>query len=931
MYLCPDPDVESHCVRMPVPASVPGWQPESAIGPASGSGHKYTVVMTKTVTTTPYSGTVPTGADSTVTTTTAATNVDGVCYTTPQTIPSLPTFPPAPPVDIAGCSAWPCTEITTGAGGSQNSLADVAQYYYKNDLRPAMPDNVPSAGPGPEDDNATHQHMTTFAIALGVSGTLKFQNDYRTATTGDFADIRSGAKNWPLWPDPAVDYTNSDNYNNAKSIDDYWHTAVNGRGRFFSANNPTSVIQGLGDALAKIDSVVASGAPIGVSTLQPVAGNNFAYATSYQSGTWDGDLQSSTIDLVTGTPSASVWSAKAKLAGRTFDACDNRNIYVMRGSAALGNFTWNTDVCPTGTPTGTPVTGLNPAEQSQFDLANIQLLSQYPYMTDGTGGTALQQQEAIKPGKLVNFLRGQRGNEGFQSNSLTKLWRLRDAVLGDIVDSQPVFVQQPFAAYQDQGYAAFKSGNASRTPMVYVGANDGMLHAFYATLDTNPALLGGQEAWAVIPSSVLGNMYKLADDNYKRDGHQFYVDGTPVVGDVCNATCASAADWKTILVGGLNDGGKGYYALDVTTPGVAPTPLWEFKMDLAQCPASSAAAVNNTGDCNLGLTFGKPVITKLAGTWVVMFTSGYNNVNGAGSGEGGGFLYVVNALTGKVIHKIGTGVGDSGTPSGLAQINNYVDNVAIDNTTLRVYGGDVLGNMWRFDFTPTPQATLLATAKNASNQVQPITIRPELAELDGKPFVMFGTGRLLGSTDITDSSIGSVYGMRDTLATGATIYPTPRSTFRPMKVNQTGTGSTATRTITCTGSTTDCGAPDGWVLDLAEAGERVNVEMKLVLGALVFSSNVPEQVPCSIGGHSWFNQIDFRTGAAIPGATTSSYLSDSINVGFTILQLPPATGSTNPTYTGVFRQSKATNVNKQVTPAEPVPSGKRVSWREIAQ
>jgi type IV pilus assembly protein PilY1 len=121
------------------------------------------------------------------------------------------------------------------------------------------------------------------------------------------------------------------------------------------------------------------------------------------------------------------------------------------------------------------------------------------------------------------------------------------------------------------------------------------------------------------------------------------------------------------------------------------------------------------------------------------------------------------------------------------------------------------------------------------------------------------------------------------------------------------------------------------VLDLAEAGERVNVEMKLVLGALVFASNVPEQVPCIVGGHSWFNQIDFQTGAPIPGAITSAYLSDSLNVGFTVLQLPVQAGQQNPTYTGLFRQGKATTVNKAVTPPEPIPVGKRISWREIAQ
>jgi type IV pilus assembly protein PilY1 len=559
-------------------------------------------------------------------------------------------------------------------------------------------------------------------------------------------------------------------------------------------------------------------------------------------------------------------------------------------------------------------------------------------MTDGTAGTAAQQQEAQKPGKLVNFLRGQRGLENFATNSLTLLFRHREAVLGDIVDSQPVYVKEPFASYQDAYYAQFKANNLSRTAMVYVGANDGMLHAFYATLDPNPALKGGQEAWAVIPSSVLGNMYKLADDNYKRDGHQFYVDGTPVVGDVCTGACGAATAWRTILVGGLNDGGKGYYALDVTDPTVPPTPLWEFKQNGAACPATSAAAVGNTSDCNLGLTFGKPVITKLAGTWVVMVTSGYNNVNGASNGfDGGGFLYVLNAATGAIIYKIptestpGTNVGTSGTPSGLAQINNYVDNVVIDNTTLRVYGGDVLGNMWRFDFLPSPVATLLATAKDPSNNVEPITIRPELAELDGKPFIMFGTGKLLGASDVTDSHVQSVYGMRDTLAIGATLYPAPRTSFAPMRVTQTGTGATAVRTIACSGSPSDCGRTDGWVLDLAEAGERVNVEMKLVLGALVFASNVPEQVPCSIGGHSWFNQIDFRSGAPIPGATTSEYLADSLNVGFTVLQLPPPAGVTNPTYTGVFRQGKATTVNKNITPPEPGPVGKRISWREIPQ
>ncbi|HSC63021.1 MAG TPA: PilC/PilY family type IV pilus protein [Caldimonas sp.] len=889
-----------------------------------GNGHKYTVTQTKTVTTTPFSGAAPSGPDAVVTTVTGPTNVDNVCYAAPQS------FTAQPPVDIASCGAWPCTEVSTLPGGSENSLADVAQYYYKTDLRPSMTNDpnkggVPPAGAGPEDDKASHQHMTTFSIALGVSGTLQYRPDYRdlSTVTGDFAAIRAGTKNWPLWPDPLLDYSNPDNYNNPKSIDDFWHAAVNGRGRYFNGKDPSSVIQGVGAALAKIDDKLATGTADGTSTLQPVAGNNFTYSTSYFSGSWQGDVQARLVDLVTGAPGTTIWSAKSLLDARTFAACDDRKILLFRGGTTLVPFTWETQMCPGGTPSGAPVTDLNGAEQALVGAAKVAALTHYPLMTDGSLSTVLQQQEAKKDGKLVNFLRGQRGNENFESNSLTKLFRHREAVLGDIVDSQPVYVGQPFANYQENNYAAFKA--TARTPMVYVGANDGMLHAFYATVNLLD-VKHGQEAWAVIPSAVLGNMYKLADDNYKRDGHQYYVDGTPVAGDVWNGSA-----WRTIVVGGLNAGGKGYYALDVTTPGATPTPLWEFKQVSGVCPAPAPAAMP-TGlyaDCNLGLTFGKPIITKLGGNWVVIVTSGYNNANGV-SGDGGGYVYVLDALTGELKQKIATGAGDATTPSGLAQINNYVDNVDIDNTTLRAYGGDVLGNIWRFDFS-AGTATRLGTAKDASNNIQPITIRPELAELDGKPFVMVGTGKYLGGTDVTDPQKQSVYGIKDPLSGSSPIYADPlRDSLRPMAVGAAAAVTGAVRSITCTGSAAECGRT-GWVLDLPEAGERVNVEMKLSLGGLVFTSNVPEAIPCSAGGHSWFNQIDFRTGAAIPGVQSSQFLADSLNVGFNVLELPAPVGGGNPKRIAALRQTDGTSILKDLKPPEPPPGGKRISWREITQ
>jgi len=908
-----------------------------------GSGYHYKVSTTTTLIRTPMSGGFPSGppvAIPVVGSPTAPTDVGAACYASPQTIPSDPdpTFAAKPPVP-GGCGSptWPCTELIPSGGGSANSLADVAQYYYTTDLRtgPLWPDVVKPAGTGPEDDTARHQHMTTFTIALGVNGTLKYRPDYFTAPpgSGDFDDIRTGRQDWPVWPDPNLTYVNLDEYNNPKSIDDFWHTAVNGRGRFFSANDPTTVIDGLAYALAKVDATSAAGAADAISSLTPTATNNFVYGSSYESGTWVGDLEAFTINSVTGVLNAPrVWSAKSLLDARTFAACDNRKIYLMRGSSLI-DFAWETQKCDTtGTVTSTVVgTPMNASEQANFSAANVASLSQFTAYLPGDP----QLVAAQAPGAIVNFLRGQRGNEGFVSGSTTKLFRKRANVLGDLVDSQPVYVKQPFADYADPGYQLFKVSNATRASMVYVGGNDGMLHAFYGSVDLLDPL-HGQEAWAVIPGAMLSalpsKLYKLADKNYDRN-HEFFVDGTPVASDVFDG-----ANWHTILVGGLNAGGKGYYALDVTDP-AAPAALWEFKQDNTVCPAPSAGPIGTRADCNLGLSFGKPVITKLGARWVAIFTSGYNNLNGV-SGDGEGYIYVVDAMTGVLQSKTSTGVGDSTTPSGLAQINNYVDNVLINNATLRAYGGDLLGNIWRFDFAPA-QATLVGTATKGVTP-QPITTRPELAELNGEPFVLIGTGKLLGETDVAYTRVQSVYGIRDKLTAvpagvPPAIYPSPmRASLRGMQMTQVGVGAAAVRTIACA---SNCAKTDGWVVDLPEAGERVNVDMKLVLGTLVFASNVPMDVPCSIGGHSWLNQLDFRTGSAVTTAPLSgsdgiisNYLADSLNVGFNVVKLDVVPGNNNSD--GIQVQAKDADGSRHTLPGYVAPPpfiGKRISWREVVQ
>ena len=215
------------------------------------------------------------------------------------------------------------------------------------------------------------------------------------------------------------------------------------------------------------------------------------------------------------------------------------------------------------------------------------------------------------------------------------------------------------------------------------------------------------------------------------------------MGDAYNGSA-----WKTILVGGLNDGGKSYYAIDVTDP-ASPKGLWEFKFN-GTCYNGTPATAG--ADCHLGYTYGNPIISKLNNNqWVVMFTSGYNNVRApAQAGDGGGYLYILDAFSGQILYKISTGVGDPTAPSGLSKINNYVDLSNLNNTTRQVYGGDLLGNVWRFDVNDSiapsgREAALLGVATDSGGARQPITTRPELAELNAKPMIFVGTASCSGS------------------------------------------------------------------------------------------------------------------------------------------------------------------------------------------
>jgi len=847
--------------------------------------------------------------------------------------------------------------------GASSTLADVAMYYYKNDLRSDLADNSPTT----QKDSAPHQHMTTFTVGLGLAGLLNYDRNYEEQTTGDFAAIKQGAKDWPV---PSS--------NDESALDDLWHAAVNGRGTFFSTRDPVQLTAGVIDALNAVQSRVGAGAAAATSNLQPVAGDNFAFTAQYQTVVWTGDLKARTIDLSTGiVASRELWSAAVLLDQRSHT---NRKIYTYDASDATvgpgnGNllkaFCWP-GAGGTGLYPGCVGEGeLSPTEMSAW-LDPTTLLQYGGWTTDGTGRDA-----AVSGPKLVDFLRGDQSNETTGGTATTDLFRDRESLLGDIVNAQPAYVKaSPFSyntgafAGKDPYYQEYRQTTdgttATRKGTVFAAANDGMLHAFETdpdnnpyyqtagivtvatsddtftgTLSTSPDSGEGSERWAYIPSMVAPRIKALAETPLLFV-HKYYTDGTPVVADIClnhsaSSPCSSVSSWRTVLVAGLNAGGRGYYALDITDPD-NPKALWEFKggaeADPATCGLSDAAIVGYTSDCNLGFTFGTPVIAKrkLDGKWVAFVTSGHNNIN---PGDGKGYLYLLDAATGAILQRIGTGVGCDGVsttspcvggtvdPSGLSKLNAWVDNATFDNTAETVYAGDLKGNLWRFQLDPAEAgygtAYKLTTLVDAGNTPQPVTTKPELGEVSNFRVVFVGTGKLLGSSDLSDTQQQTIWAIRDDLTSNAI-------NVRGGDLVQQTLSSSGSSTRTVTANPVDFNTKKGWFIDLIDSGERVNVDPILQLGTLVVPSNVPSTDACVAGGTGWINFLDFRTGSYVPGAslnTASNKISASLVVGINVVQLPG----------GAVKTIVTTADNQQLTQETPVapPSiqGKRVSWREL--
>ncbi|MHB1245191.1 MAG: pilus assembly protein [Sulfuriferula sp.] len=622
-------------------------------------------------------------------------------------------------------------------------------------------------------------------------------------------------------------------------------TNAGATGKAYYANNLTQLNATFSSIFNNILAQSGSAAAVALTSGSVVAGSRI-FQGQFNSADWSGDLVAFNINATTGavikTPTA--WNAALQVNAQNYDT--GRNIITYKPSNSLG---------AQGIPFRWPANPLSPST-TELDPVEVSALDTTPGgATDTNGGVRL------------DYVRGSAANEG---TGATNYRPRKISKLGDIVDSAPFYVAAPASNYSDSlesaPYSTFRSTYLNRTPMIYVGANDGMLHGFDAGT--------GNEKLAYVPSPVYSNLTQLTSPTYS---HRYFVDGSPTVLDGFYGGA-----WHTVLVSGLAGGGQGFFALDVTDPST-----------FSEANASSLVRWEFTDkdDADMGFSFSQPSIVKLndsAGTWAAIFGNGYNNTaaDGNASTTGHAVLYIVNLETGALIKKIDTKYGSTTTPNGLATPT------AIDtdgnSTADTVYAGDLAGNMWKFDIsnsnpaqwksafvsgsTPVP----LFVAKDSGGARQPITAAPDVSVHPlGSTYgymVMFGTGKYLESGDPSNISSQTFYGVQDNgvaiAGRSALVQQTITSTsliggktYRSLSAN----------TVNWTGSPAD----QGWYLDLPSSGERVVSESSTDSGRVIFTTMIPSTGTCSAGGSGWLMEVSLSTGGAL-GAPTFDVNGDGV-------------------------------------------------------
>jgi len=560
---------------------------------------------------------------------------------------------------------------------------------------------------------------------------------------------------------------------------------------FFPVTNPGALQQALDRAFISVLQV-SSASSVATNSTSLQSGST-VFQARFNANEWSGQLLAFSISTLGLIDPAPLWDAS-----QLVPAASARSIVTFKrdpGNQAQGD--------PGGK--GVPFRWANMSTLQQADLGKNAAGTADVAGTLCTGVTVTGFTPAgctLQGSLRLNWLRGDPANEGATASK----YRLRPSTkLGDIVNSTPTFVGPPstlqygefsppaavYSATSEPTFAAWASdpARANRRAMIYAGANDGMMHGFDASTGSGR----GVEKLAYVPATSYRHLTKLTDKTYS---HRYFVDGSPTVADVRYQD----GSWHTILVGGLNAGGQGVFALDITDPGPSADPANPGQFTEANANSLVLWEFSDHNDSWLGNTYSQPTVAKMNnGRFAVIFASGYNT----SIGETGDTLLGSGCATLYILYVDGgiDGVWTSGTdfrfidvltgcstsnPNGLATPRAL--DVDSNGTADYIYAGDLNGRMWKFDVRDAnPSNWVIANggsrlfrARDANGNPQPITaaattIHPntDTAALGVGSMVLFGTGKYLEQVDdspvFTNDSFYGIWDKHD----GSTVSSTP--------------------------------------------------------------------------------------------------------------------------------------------------------------
>lgn len=621
---------------------------------------------------------------------------------------------------------------------------------------------------------------------------------------------------------------------------------------YFLANKPTKMVNGLKSAFAEIlgESTAAASASTTTST---VRSTTQVFIAKYSTNGWYSRLYAHNLNA-DGTVGAISWEAQDKLGAIS---PSSRQIITRNNVTNSGvPFTWSGGISPT----------------QQTMLGNDE--------------------------NVLNWLRGERNLELGQPGGYLRSRDFIDqegipvrGVLADIVDSSPFLVSLPTSILIDSQYRTFRNDNQFRIPHIYVGANDGMLHALNAGGDSN----AGKESMAYVPNAIFPKLRELSAPDY---GHKFTVNGSPFAADV-----KIGGAWRTLLVSGLSQGGQGYFALDITDPtrftqtNAASLALWEF---------------TDRTDIDLGYTYNQPIYNPQTGysaqlnylqnnRWAVIVGNGFGSENTddrTGTGRAALFILYVEGSQSEPWPADRYKKILMPTPEGNGPRNGLATPLPLDlNRDGRVdtiYVGDLKGNVYLIDIgsgrfagasVDNPTVRVIFKATDSTSRPQPITAGMAAVrhpENLNRYIVLFGTGKYLENGDPSDPNVQSFYGIYDLDGTTVTRAQLQQQTITSesggLRVSSANSVNWSTRR--------------GWYIDLLKPGQSATGERVVfnptvrASGVVFFPTLIPTDSPCIPGGNSFLMAFVAATGAAPSRATFDADNNGRINSG----DLEPVSG-----------------------------------------